>query len=229
MIANGHKNEVIKAIKTLSPKLTNQYLSYVQDVDVSADSKADAEFLPKDGASQADLVANSAIKMVEHLEGVLGSEGLILSDDQIINKAILNELKIDAFNKMKKDGKHVGIEGILLEDFKRNAYEAAELKTSIMDQENSSEGTQNNSDIDIKKEQLKERLKKVKSILDGELNMKYFNMMTVALNPDIQRTFGSLDRYNYIKAKYNVDYNTLKNSTSDTDSSELSKQKADNE
>ena len=105
MIANGYKDDVIKAIKDLSPKLTNQYLSYVQDVDADIANKSEADFFPKDGASQSDLVANTAIKMVEHLEGVLGSEGLILTDDQIINKAILAEIKIDALNKFKKEGK----------------------------------------------------------------------------------------------------------------------------
>ena len=212
MIANGHKDDVIKAIKDLSPKLTNQYLSYVQDVDADVTNKSEADFLPKDGASQSDLVANVAIKMVEHLEGVLGSEGLILTDDQIINKAILAEIKIDALNKLKKEGKHVGVEGLLLEDYKREAYKAAELKAVIMDYDKASEEVQSKSDINITKDQLKESLSNVKAILNGERNMKYFNMLTVALNPDIQRTFGALDRYNYIKSKYKVDYNTLQDS-----------------
>ena len=224
LVANGHKDDLINIIRKESPKLTNQYLSYMQDIDSSTSSKEESDFLPKDGTSQADLVSKSAIEMIEHLEGILGSEGLILTDEQIINKAIGNELKIDAFNKLKVEGKHVGIEGLLLEDFKRTAYEAADLKTVISDYENASEDVQNTSDITLEKDKLKEKMKEVKSILEGERNMEYFNMMTIALNPDVQRTFGALDRYNYIKAKYKLDYNTLPEDGTDGLTKELADQ-----
>ena len=38
--------------------------------------------------------------------------------------------------------------------------------------------------------------------------MTYFNRMAAYLNPQIREIFGSLDRYNYIKSKYKLDYNT---------------------
>ena len=96
LVANGHKEELIKIIKREAPKLTNNYLSYTQNGDALAksDENADIDYKTADGASQTDLVSNAAINMIEHLEGILGSEGLMLTDDQIMNKAIRDELII---------------------------------------------------------------------------------------------------------------------------------------
>lgn len=236
LVANGHKKDLIKIIKNEAPKLTNNYLSYRQNINVDSDTKSnmEADFVPSEGASQSDLVAKSAIEMIEHLEGILGSEGLDLTDEEIINKAIGNEIKIDALEKLRIEGKHVGIEGLLLEDYKRAAYEAADLKDALSqktegaDTKTETKKTKSkDSDKDSKPKEPKKRtkaeeasiqatqekfdlkMKEVEEILNGERNMKYFNMLTVALNPQISRIFGALDRHSYIEAKYDLDYNQL--------------------
>lgn len=233
LVANGHKQDLINMIRRESPKLTNKYLSYRQDINTETSSQSDieADFAANEGASQSDLVTKSAIEMIEHLEGILGSEGLILTDEEIINKAIGNELKIHALEKMKGTDE-LGVERILLDKFKKNAYEAADLRSIINDYEASMQATdttdkdslapkknrvpsKESSDIELKREQYKEKMKEVKSILNGERNMDYFHMMTIAMNPDIQKIFGSLDRYSYITAKYNLDYNTLEDTGTD--------------
>ena len=225
LVANGHKEELIKIIKREAPKLTNNYLSYTQNGDALAksDENADIDYKTADGASQTDLVSNAAINMIEHLEGILGSEGLMLTDDQIMNKAIKSELIIDAFEKVKQEGKHVGIEGMLLEDFKRTASQIVKSVEEIKAFESAPDKEKNKGSIDLAREKLTQKRAEIKEILNGERNMTYFNRMAAYLNPQIREIFGSLDRYNYIKSKYKLDYNTLE----DTGTDGLTKEKAD--
>ena len=204
LVAAGHKDKLIDMIKKESQYLTNNYLSYVQE---------DGEFKPKQSISQSDLVAQIATEIIEEVDSTLNDVGLNLTDDEIINKAIRDQIIIDRYEKLKPEGKYLGIEAIVLNDFKNTATQLTNLKTEIANLEaeakNSNDPDKNKGQIEAKKETLKEYSNKINNILEGNYGMKYFNQLAVALNDTISSKYGSFDRNTYTKAKYGKSYEDL--------------------
>ena len=204
LVAAGHKDKLIDMIKKESQYLTNNYVSYVQE---------DGEFKPKQSISQSDLVAQKAIEIIEQVDSTLNDVGLNLTDDEIINKAIRNQIMIDRYEKLKPEGKHLGIEALVLNDFKNTATQLTNLKTEIANLEteakNSNDPDKNKGQIKTKKESLKEHSNKINDILEGNYGMEYFNQLSVALNDTISSKYGSFDRNTYTKAQYGKSYEDL--------------------
>ena len=203
LVASGYKEDLIKMVKQEAKYLGNNTLSYVQDSETSED------FKPAEAVSQSDLIAEKTIEIIEQLDILLNTEGLALTDEEILQKAIRTELVLQGLENSKEEGKHYGIEGLIIDDFRNASVEIAKIRGVINDLE-----TQENSEAQIKleKEKLKPHKETINSILSGEKTMKYFDQITTYLNEDIRRTFGSLDKYNYIKTKYDVDYRDLPDS-----------------
>lgn len=199
LVAAGYKEDLKKAVRRQAKYMGNNTLSYIQDEESES-------FKPTDTVSQSDLIAEQTIEIIEQLHILLNSEGLDLTDEQILQKAIRTELVMQGLEKTKEDGKHYGIEGLILDDFRNASVEIAKIKGVISDLE-SKEGTQES--IKVEKEKLKPYKDTINSILSGEKTMKYFNQMTAYLDPDIRQIFGSLDKNNYVKAKYKIDYTNL--------------------
>jgi hypothetical protein len=185
-------------IRKESKKLTNDFLSYVTE---------DGEFKPKESVSQADAVANLVIGMVDQLDTVLNSEGLNLTDEQIIDKAIRTKVILDRFEELKSDDKPFGIEALVLDDLKNTMVKIAPLKAEIMNLEKDPEN--NKEQIKLKREELKGYSSRVNDILEGKLGMEYFNQLLMLLDKPIISKYGSFDRDTYTKAVYKKSYDEL--------------------
>lgn len=191
LVANGHKDDLIREVKKQAKYLTNDSLSYIDE---------NGDYKPViDGESQADLVTTKAIEMINALDHTFNSEGLNLTDNEIINKALRNQVILTELDNFKSEGKHVGIEGLILDDFRNNALEISKIKDEIISLEKI-EGTE--EQIKAKKEQLRPLIKRRDDILSGDLGMEYFDQIAVLLNPEIKELFGSLDKETFVKAKY---------------------------
>lgn len=214
LVANGHKAELIKEIKKQSKYLANNYLSYV---DENGNYKA-----KESGDSHADLVSQKAIEMVEYLDVTFNSEGLNLTDDEIINKAIRTQVFLSEYQKNLEEGKYIGLEGLILDDFKNNAVKISEIKDRINELKKNEE--KNAEQIKVEQENLKPYIAKRDLILSGDYGSEYFDRLAIALNPEIKELFGSLDRQTYVKTKYKVDFKDLPETGSG-----LNKQQVDKE
>lgn len=201
LVANGHKDDLIREIQRQSKYLTDSTLSYIDE---------NGEYKPStSGESQADLVATKAIEIIEALDNTFNRDGTNLTDDEIINKALRNQIILTEFDKYKPENKHVGLEGLMLEDFKTNALKISEIRDKIVELEKQP-GTE--EQVKTLKEDLNPLIQKRNDILNGDYAMKYFDQLAVVLNPEIKELFGSLDKSTFVKAKYNKDYINLPDS-----------------
>ena len=169
--------------------------------------------------SQADVVVEQTINRIQNLHHILNSEGLNLTDDEIIQKAIRTEVIMKNMDESVTESNPEGLEGLVINDFRNSAAKIVEIKKEITALE-SQEG--NEEQIKVQKDKLKIYKDKVNKILSGEMGMHYFDQIVVSLDPDIQRIFGSLDKGSFIEAKYDVKYTTLPE-----DGLGLTKKKAD--
>ena len=202
LVANGNKEELIKEIKRQGKHLASNYLSTVNE---------DGQFVHSDnGVSHADIAIQKAIEVVEQLDVTFNSGGTNLTDEEIMNKAIRTQVFLSEFDKYKTEGKHVGLEGLVITDFRNNALKISEVSDRITELKKDEDT--NKAQIKLEQENLKPLIAKRDKILNGEYGMEYFDRITVALNPYIKDIFVSLDRQSYIKAKYNMDYTTLSES-----------------
>lgn len=200
LVANGQKDDLIREIRRQSNYLTDSTLSYI---DENGDYRPGIE-----GESQADLVSSKAIEIIEMLDNTFNRDGTNLTDDEIINKAIRNNILLTQFEQYKPEGKYVGIEGLVIEDFRNNALEISKIRDQIIELEKQ-EGTE--EQVKKLKETLNPLIKKSNDILSGDYGMTYFDQLAVILNPEIKEVFGSLDKDTYSRAKYNKDYLSLPN------------------
>ena len=83
------------------------------------------------GISQADLVADRAIEMINLIDGIINSHGLGKSDEEIINKAIRDKIIIDKLKKATPEGSRIGLEGLVLEDYKTKMAKIVNLESKI--------------------------------------------------------------------------------------------------
>ena len=149
--------------------------------------------------SQADLFSNKAIEIVEQLDRVLNSEGLNLSDDDVIVKAIRQQVIIDKINETKKEGKYTGIEALVLHDFKNTALKIEEIKNKI---ESLKKMPNNEKQIAIEQEKMQPLIEKRNRILSGENSSEYFTKTLFALSTNVNKYFGTLDIDSYTQAAH---------------------------
>ena len=147
--------------------------------------------------SQADLISNKAIEIIEQLDRVLNSEGLNLSDEDVIVKAIRQKVIIDRINETKKEGKYTGIEALVLHDFKNTALKIEEIKNKI---ESLTKMPNNEKQIAIEQEKMQPLVKKYNQILSGENSSEYFTKTLFALSTNVNKYFGTLDLDSYTQA-----------------------------
>ena len=198
MVAGGHKDLLVDMIKKESKLLVDNNLSYLQE---------DGEFLPGETISQSDLVAQKAIEIIDQLESVFLSEGLVMTDEEIVNKAIRDQIMITEFEKNQEEGSLLGLEAIALKDFKETALQITNVKNSIIELEKvQNQGKDVEAQIKNEKEKLKELTSKTNSILKGENAMHYFNQLSFALVDAISSKYGSFDRDTYLQTVYDKSY-----------------------
>jgi hypothetical protein len=154
------------------------------------------------GHSQADVIADVTINKIKLLDGIINSRGLAVTDEEIIKKTILDDLVIEDLRKARGDNK-IGIEGIILEDFKETAVKMVEIVSKLKTVE---EGSKEEKNL---KEELSILEKKSSDILEGKKSMDYFNQISLFFNPSVAKDYIITDKITYTKEVYGKDYYTL--------------------
>ena len=199
LVAGGHKEEIIKVINKARPNLGNKYIS---------DISPDGTFLPVDekSRSQADTIADKAIEMINTIDNILNIHDIGKSDEEIVMKAIRDKIIIDNLNKTAPEGKTIGLEGLILEDYKTRMYNVVNLELELKRIDETVEGKKAGEGI---KEQLKLNIDAINDILEGKNASKYFRQATWYLNKKISGAFVNMDKAEYVKHKYGVDITSL--------------------
>ena len=224
LIASGHRDEVISVINKERSKLGNKYITLLNQ---------DGSFKQVDDSaiSQSDVIADRAIDMVNLVDGILNSHNLIQSDEEIINKAIRDRIIINRMKSAAPDKSNIGLEGLVLEDYKSNMVKIVELETKIKSLEANPENLAaavkgNPNVVDNLKTELKVYVNEVNDILEGKSASEYFGQVDFLLNKKLNSAYINIDRASYANRKYGVDYNSLSESGSNA---ELSKKRIDTE
>ena len=199
LVAGGHRDEIIDIINKNRQSLGNKYVT-APDMEGNFQESKDGNI------SQADLIADKAIEMVNVIDGILNSYDLIQSDEEIINKAILDKIIINDLKKTAQEGKYVGIEGLILEDYKLKMSKLVELDSKIKNLKDTEEDKKAEK---LYKDELKIYVKDVQDILEGKHGSKYFRQATLALNKAIHAPFIKISKADYVEKTYEVDYNSL--------------------
>ena len=195
LIANGKaqdiKNEIDKRINALGNSSMSPILS---------DNNGEKIYLFDDKTSQANVVATAAKKYVDYLDGVLNSENLSQSDEDVIKKTIIDKIKIS-------DLENSGIDKFILSDFNKLSNEIVTIVSDInkFDKE-SEDGKKKLEELNGK---LKEKREEVQSLLSGEKSEYYKQLSLFSLNRDLHSPFVSLNVVDYAKQEYNVDFYSL--------------------
>lgn len=200
LVAGGHKDEVIKTINNLRPSLGNKYISAI-----NADGTFQAA--SEKGVSQADMIADRAIEMVNTIDDILNMHDIGKSDEEIVMKAIRDKIVIDALKKAAPEGKLIGLEGLVLEDYKKRMSNVVDLELEARNlDETTSDGKKRGQEI---KDQLKTNIDGINDILEGKNGAKYFRQATWYLNKKISGAFINMDKATYAKKQYGVDIDKL--------------------
>ena len=225
LVAGGQKADIIKEINKNRSRLGNQYLTPVNP-DGTIQEKTETN-----GISQADLVADRAIEMIDLIDGIINSHGLGKSDEEIINKAIRDKIIIDKLKKATPEGSRIGLEGLVLEDYKTKMSKIVNLESKIrslsINPENEESSVKaNESTIKSLKDELKLYVNDVNDILEGKYGSKYFLQASMYLNSKVHKPFIHANKNDYVKAKYKVNYSDL---AADGSGAELSQKRMDEE
>lgn len=204
LVADGKKDELIKMIKQQKHTFGNSYLS--------AEKNEDGTYTPAtNGQSQSDFIAQKAIEMVEQIDGILNGQGLGKSDEEIVRKAIRDNIIISDLEKARpkrEDGtfKAVGLEGLILDDYKDNMSKITKLASQITELSKSDENKEQVSQLSS---ELSGYQKNIETIMEGENANEYFDQMLMHLNKKVNNAFLTVDKQSYAKHQYKVDYNSL--------------------
>ena len=141
--------------------------------------------------------------MVKSISAVLDANGLKGTDDSILKRAILDDIIIGQLNTLKESGKNIGIEGLILNDFKTYRDKATDLQIKINEEEKEGRDTKN------LKEDLAIYMGKINDILSGKNAGKYFDKMMILLNQKTLAPLLNIDKNSYVKNTYGKSYNDL--------------------
>lgn len=201
LVGNGQTQLLIDEINKQRKNLGNKYLT-------PYDLKGNA--MPAEqGMSQADVIADSAIKMIKNIDGIMNSKGLVLTDKEIIDKAMLDHIIIKDLEASKGEGK-IGIEGLVVDDFRKSSNRIMDIQLDIAKLSASPEEEKNNlSSLNLLKEESAFHESRINSILNGELAEKYYNEALFYLSKDISKDWLIIDKETFTYNKYGKDYKSL--------------------
>lgn len=202
-IANGQKDEIINIIASQKSKWGNSYIGPIKD---------DGTYDVADGKtvlSQADIIAGRAIDIVNTIDGIINSQGLAHTDEEIVSKAIRDYMIIKDLNAFKGDSR-VGIEGMVLKDYKDNVAKIVDLTAKI---NSLSEKSDENKEI-IKELSDERKIYKdnVNALLSGEKAEEYFKKSVFYLSKVVSEPWVAIDKETFTRVKYNKSFNDLRDS-----------------
>lgn len=204
LIADGHKDQLLEAIQKQKHKFGNKYIGLVKE-----DGTYDVT--PDGTLSQSELIAKEASTMVETLDGILNSQDLKHTDVEIVKKAIRDAIIIKDLNEAKDKigNKEIGLEGLILTDFK----DKMQRITSLTEQIN---GFNTDDDKEKNKESISELEKErnlyrteVNEILLGEKAETYYNRISFYLNKEISKHWIVIDKDTFTQHKYKRSFKDL--------------------
>ena len=224
LVAAGHSKKLIEIVNKERKRLGNKFISPLNE---------DGSFKQADGnsISQADVIADRTIDMINMAEGILNSYGFIQSDEEIVRKAIRDKITIDKMRNATPNGSTIGLEGLALEDVKTKMVQIASLQSQITSLETNPENLAaavkgNPNVVENLKTELKLHVNDVNDILEGKSASKYFGKANLYLNKRVNKAFMNVDRASYAQSTYGVNYSDLSEIGS---LGELSKQRIDKE
>lgn len=193
-IANGETEILIDEVRKMRKRLGNKYLSPVtitlqgQEVSVGNDGEN----------SEGDIIADRLINHIKYLDGILNQEGLKIKDEDLFQKALLNQYMIPQIENS-------GVDKFILSDFNKLASDIHRLHAEIKSADtakNEELSSKLNSDLKLKRDE-------INAILNGEKAITYLEQGLFSLIKDIHKPFISLDKLAFTKAKYDSDYMSL--------------------
>ncbi len=200
MIGNGQTDLLINEVNKLRKNLGNKYIApFVVEGKTTATDK--------EGYSHADVVADITIAMIKDIDGLMNKEGLILSDEELIDKAMADYLIIRDLAGTISEKDKLGIEGIIVEDFRKHAAALTELNAEIQKLSEDKEG--NKEAIKQLQEKAEWHRSEVTDIKEGKRAQDYFDKINLYLQKDISKAFLAIDLASFTEARYNKEYHTL--------------------
>lgn len=209
IVGNGHADLLIKEINKQRNKLGNQYISPLPGEEINPEAQP--------GQSQADVIADVSISIIKNVEGLMRSNDIIKTDDDIISQAMRDEVIIEDL-RQAKGSSPIGIEGIIIDDFRKTASEIAYYAGEIEKYKDDPET------VKRLKEEQKEFIQRKDDILSGSLNAEYFDEIMFYFNKNISNNYAVLDKITFSEAAYKKDYYSLPE-----EGSGLTKQRIDKE
>lgn len=205
LIADGHKDELIAAINSQKGKYGNNYISLIKE-DGTYDTTPDGLL------SQADVISKKSIEMVELLDGILNSQDLKHTDSEIVQKAIRDSVIIKNLNNAKEKigNKNVGLEGLILSDYKTKMHKILDI-TQKINELTGDEKTDNKENISLLEEERTIYKNEINGILKGEKAEEYFNEISFYLNKAISDNWIIVDKDTFSRHKYGKSYKDLPN------------------
>ena len=192
-ISNGDADKIKNEIRKQTKSIGNTELSPI----TSKEGERDI-FSPNNKESQAFVIAESAIKYVDYLDNLLNSENLKGTDEELIKKTILDEIRLD-------DLESSGIHKFILSDIN-------ELTAKIVENNASLDGLDPEKDK-VKYSEVSENLAKnrakINEILTGQKSDYYKGLSTFSLNRDLHSSFISLNVADYAKQTHGVNFYEL--------------------
>ena len=180
LIGNGQTSLVIDELNKQRYKLGNNFISPVSN---------NEKIIPSDkGISQADFITDTAINIVKNIDGIMNSKDLIKSDEEIIKKAMLDTIIIGNLKDSIK-GSGIGIEGIIVDDFRNNAKKITDLQLDIQKLSSSPEEKIKNAE-NIKKIQEESKIYEDdnKDIINGKKAEEYYNQISFYLSKKVSES-----------------------------------------
>lgn len=195
LVADGNLDQMVAYINKNKYKFGNSYVGVVRE-----DGTFDPE---KPGTtSQADLVAAQAINMLTYIDGIINSQGLKHTDEEVVRKALRDSMIINDLAQTR--GKtEIGIEGLILTDFRENVNKIIDLSTKI----NQITSTTPDADLTTLEEMRNMYKKNVEDILSGDLAEKYYTEALMYLT--MAKEMAVLDKNTFAKQTFGMEYNAI--------------------
>lgn len=194
IVSTGRTQELLKEIENKKSRFGNTKLSPV----LSKISDTESVYLPTEALSQADMIANNAIEYVKHVDKLINSESLGNSDEDLIKKSIIDQIYI-------KDITKSGVDKFILSDAKEIGLEIIELRdqiASLKEEESSTQLSELNSKLTLKRQQYTD-------LLTSKKSEYYHGLSLFVLNPNLHNAFINMTVDSFVKEKYNKNYYEL--------------------
>lgn len=194
LVRNGRTNELIEELNNLKKKgkLGNKNLSATKTEDTKEGTVWTS---PTSGAdNQNEAVYNLTKSYFQHLDAVINQEGMGLSDEQLLDKMVMSDVRMKALASIEvsdgqKFGKAIlnGYNGKMLQDFNTLTSKIVEKRNEIADLEHKTNDTDKKGSVyqadlqRLQQEYSDLQLQKQK-FLDGSFSEYYTDQMLFAID-----------------------------------------------